>query len=166
MTAQSSVLKDKLSLREAIVADIPRILRLNNLMCEEEHHRYDPLILPNFATTKAGRAYFKGQLTGKDRLLIVLASDDEIIGYLSASIRANENYRQKCKLAELNDMVVDKKYRKRGVGKSLFAYFQAWAKSRKAKRLRVVASSGNKDGLAFYKKSGFAPISTVLEREA
>jgi len=154
----------KLTLRLATISDVPEILRLNNGMCAEESRLYDPLILPDFATSRAGRAYFKGQLNKTSALLVVAIMDDQIVGYLSANTHGNEHYRKSAKIAEINDMVVGENHRRQGIGRALYQHFTKWAKTRRVKLLRVIASAENERALQFYKSNKFKPMSVMLER--
>ena len=134
-------------------------------MCAEEQRLYDPLIKPNFATTKAGRAYFSSRLKETSSLLIVATVEDCVVGYLCASLHKNEFYRKDARIAEISDMAVDKKNRRQGIGRLLYATFKDWAKSKRARILRVVASAGNTIALDFYKENGFKPMSIMCERQ-
>lgn len=59
--------------------------------------------------------------------------------------------------AWIEDMVVLEQFRGQGVGKALLEKAGAWARSRGAKRVQLVADADNTSALEFYKHLGWQP---------
>ncbi len=57
----------------------------------------------------------------------------------------------------VEDMVVDKQHRKKGVGKLLFRALEAQAKSKGCAQVILVTEEARTDACAFYKSMGFHP---------
>jgi ribosomal protein S18 acetylase RimI-like enzyme len=63
---------------------------------------------------------------------------------------------------EINNMLIDDKYRNHGVGKALVDKFKKYCADRNIQNLKVVASAKNKDAIEFYKKQGFNEFDITL----
>jgi len=59
-------------------------------------------------------------------------------------------------------MFVSSQWRDQGDGGRLVEDFQAWARSRGAARLQVTAYVANEGALRFYRRKGFASLSSDL----
>ena len=68
-------------------------------------------------------------------------------------------------MAELENMLVKKPFRNRGVGKSLVREFVIWCKSKSVRRIAVTASEKNVSAIKFYESVGFFKYSLMLEME-
>ena len=62
-------------------------------------------------------------------------------------------------------MIVLPEARGTGIGSKLVEEVKKWAKLKKVKRLKVIASSNNSRAIEFYKKKGFQDYDTVLEQD-
>lgn len=86
---------------------------------------------------------------------------DTIIGYLAGSISEKCSY-SLIQYGEINNMLIDSKYRGQGVGKVLVDNFKKYCADRNIQNLKVVASAKNKDAIEFYKKQGFGELDVTL----
>lgn len=59
----------------------------------------------------------------------------------------------------LEDLFVQEKFRRRGIGSALLAAVQVWASEKGAKRIQLLADQRNEPALVFYARSGFAESS-------
>ena len=113
---------------------------------------------------RLGKSYFKKRISGKNSFIFVAEDKGKIIGYLCGAVRdCPYDYRIIPKYAELENMLVDKKFRGKGTGKKMVEEFLKWCKEKKADVVSVNASIQNKNGIEFYRKMGFNDYSLTLE---
>lgn len=67
-------------------------------------------------------------------------------------------------IAEIENMYIKEKYRKRGVGAALVKAVLKLAKQKGARRFRVEVLIKNKSAVKFYRKLGFKDFGLVLEK--
>jgi len=72
---------------------------------------------------------------------------------------------KKAKYAEIENMFIEKKYRRKGLGAALVKNFINWCKKNKVDYISVSVSAKNEFGLKFYKKSGFKDYTLTLEKK-
>lgn len=153
----------KVKIRKAKLSDLKDIQNLNKILCEKENKEFDKSVNKNYPVTREGRKYFEERIK-KDFVLVALV-DKKIIGYIIGAISEIEDYRNISKLAEAENMLVLKDYRSKGIGKKLFDEFIRWSKTKKAERVRAVASAKNSKAIEFYRREGFKDHDLVLEKE-
>lgn len=154
----------KIIVRKAENKDLEDVLRLNLDLFKKEYREYDKKLDLKWTYGKIGRSYFKKRITEKDAFAFIAESKGKIIGYLCGSVRnCPYDYRIISKYAELENMIVDKKFRGEGVGEKLTKEFLKWCKIKKADCISVNASIQNEKGINFYKKMGFKNYSLTLE---
>ena len=98
------------------------------------------------------------------RKIVEAIEEGKIVGYIVGGITKAENYRKLPKTAELENMLVLKEYRNKGIGKALYESFAKWCKEKKVKIERVLATAQNAKAIKFYKSHGFKEYSVILER--
>ena len=96
-----------------------------------------------------------------DEYVIVAIKGEDVIGYLAGSMNEKGSY-ELIQYGEINNMLVDDKYRGLGVGKQLINQFKEYCKSKNITNLKVVASAKNKNAIDFYKKQGFEDLNITL----
>jgi ribosomal protein S18 acetylase RimI-like enzyme len=62
-------------------------------------------------------------------------------------------------------MLVEKRYRRQGIGKSLVLGFLSWCREKKVEYVSVTASAQNQLGINFYRRLGFRDYELTLERK-
>lgn len=84
-----------------------------------------------------------------------VATDNEnIVGYLAGSICDTISYVTES-FAELDNMYIDDKYRRLGIGTMLIDEFKKYCKEKNIENIKVTASAKNSKAIEFYKKNGF-----------
>lgn len=146
--------------KKAQLKDLEDIAKLNQKLFYSDS-RFDKTL--NTLWPKKNKSYYKKSITSNENLALVALSDNKIIGYLIASIQKVESYRLIGKIAELENMFILDKFRNKGVGSLLVKEFFKWAKSKKLKRIKVIASADNIQAISFYKRNGFTEYNIWLE---
>lgn len=108
-----------------------------------------------------GAAWISELSLNPDALLLAAVADGTVIGHLVGLYQAASPMWLGAR-AELVSTYVVPALRGNGVGTRLVENFTAWARERGATRLHVTAYTANADAVRFYRRHGFAPLSTVL----
>lgn len=94
-------------------------------------------------------------------LYIVLVKDevkDVYVGYIICSVNEHQ-------VGEVDSIYIEPEYRQDGIGHELMTRGLTWLDSRQVERMIIGVGEGNEDVLSFYKKYGFYPFVTLLERK-
>jgi GNAT superfamily N-acetyltransferase len=96
--------------------------------------------------------------------LFVLRTGDAIAGMANALITVSTA--EGGKVVLLEDVIVAKRFRGRGLGRLLVEKVCEWAKARGMPRLTLLADQANVNALAFYERLGFTPsVMRVLRKK-
>jgi len=155
---------DKFIIRKAKTRDLEGVLRLNLELFKKEYREFDKSLDLNW-TYKRGKKYFRDRIVKKDGFVEVIENKGEIIGYLCGGITRGLFYRKKSKYAEMEDMLIEKKFRSKGLGTKLTRDFINWCKNNKVNYISATASVENKSAINFYKNLGFEEYNLTLERK-
>ncbi|AKM81945.1 MAG: GCN5-like protein N-acetyltransferase [Berkelbacteria bacterium GW2011_GWE1_39_12] len=158
-----------IQIRSGKIEDLGEIQKLSHLLFVKEQREYDSLYDTDWPFNETGIDFFKKQLTDKNRKVFIAETGGNIIGYLAASIRSDDEYKntknEVLKIAEINNTIVLEEYRSRGIGTQLVDDFKKWAKENNADRIMVLASSPNLKGIDFYKKQDFEVFEIGLKKD-
>jgi len=146
-------------IRKADLEDLTIIQNLNNKLFELEKENYDPTLVSDWPLTDEGKEYFEDLIN--NHYVIVAILDNEIIGYLAGTINEKGSY-EEVQYGELNNMLINEKYRGYGVGKKLINKFKEYCEQNNIYNLKVVASAKNINAINFYKKNGFEEFNVTL----
>ncbi len=114
--------------------------------------------------SKIGQNYFKQRITGKNGVVFVAEENKKIIGYICGYV-ASWYFRIRPKMAELDNMFVDSKFRRLGIGSQLITAFVNTVKEMGASRVKVEAVFDNALSRNFYQKNNFHNHTVILEHE-
>jgi N-acetylglutamate synthase-like GNAT family acetyltransferase len=141
-----------LKIRPATEDDIPRILEL--------YHELSMI------TTKAeqrlntsGDDYRRvfAEISGNPRReLLVAEYDGEVVGTVALYIIPNLSHGA-TPYALVENLVVNHKYRRKGIGKKLMEYTIVRAKQEECHRIELCSSKGRKEAHRLYRSVGFKP---------
>lgn len=155
-------MKNNFIIRKAEKKDLEDVLRLNFDLFKKEYREYDKSLSLKW-TYGVGKKYFKDRITKKDGFVEVVENNNKIIGYMCGGMSERLFYRKKARYAELENMIIDKKLRGKGIGKRLTKDFINWCKKNKADYIFVTAFAKNESALNLYRKSGFKDYNLTLE---
>lgn len=154
---------EKVIIRKAVPTDLESILMLFDDLSLSDFP-YDKDVDINWAHTLDGKDYFTKKIEETNGVCFVAEIKKKIVGYFTAAKKEVPGYRLII-VADLENLVVDGKFRNRGIGKKFADSFAVWAKKIGAKRVSVNVFSGNEKGINFYKREGFLPFESILEKE-
>ena len=106
------------------------------------------------------KAYFE-KVAGAGDLRLDLAVDPasgQCLGYCVSSFSQDGT-------GEIESVFVEEPYRSQGIGTNLITRALAWLDLHHPERVRVSVADGNEEAFPFYRKFGFYPRLTVLERK-
>lgn len=83
----------------------------------------------------------------------------EIIGYCVSTIEKHDP-----SIGEIDSILVEKRYRKSGLGRQLMENAILWLDSNGVKTKKLVVSVGNERVLEFYKLFDFYPLHIILQK--
>ena len=146
-------------IRKANVGDLNIIQDLNNKLFKLEKANYDPTLVSDWPLTDEGKEYFQDLIN--NHYVIVAILDNEIIGYLAGTINDKGSY-EEIQYGEINNMLINEKYRGYGVGQKLIYEFKKYCKENDIYNLKVIASAKNINAINFYKKNGFNDFNVTL----
>jgi GNAT superfamily N-acetyltransferase len=99
---------------------------------------------------------------GKHRCVLVAETEGRVVGMGTAQMLVSTAEGGWVALVE--DMVVDKHCRGRGIGRLLMARIEAWAREHGASRLQLLADRTNFRALDFYDSIGWRPTCLICLR--
>lgn len=144
-------------IRPAVPSDIAA---MNPLFEElDEHHRAAlPGIFRKPTAARREPAWLDEILAGPDSAILVAeATDARIIGLVVLVARSAPAsvVRDARRFVEIHELVVGRRHRRAGVGRSLIEESKTWARERGIPNLEVSAWSFNVATVEFYRKVGF-----------
>lgn len=146
-------------IRQATLNDLQSIQNLNYELFKSEKENFDSTLIVDWPLSEEGKNYFE-ELINNEYVIIAL-NGENVTGYLAGSINEKGSY-ELIQYGEINNMLVDEKYRGFGIGKHLINKFKEYCKSKNITNLKVVASAKNKNAVEFYRKQGFNDFDITL----
>jgi len=150
------------TIRQASVADIPRLIDLLHQV-NMVHHRLRPdLFKPS--TTKYDEQELAALLEDETKPIFVY-DDGEVRGYAFCQITEVKNDRllQDHKTLYIDDLCVDEAARGKHIGKALFDYVHDYAKSIACHAVTLNVWEGNDSAIRFYQNMGMHPQKIGME---
>lgn len=109
------------------------------------------------------KARFLQMLLMNHCALWVAEMDDRVVGLVSASLRPTLYHSGPSVL--IDELIVDARVRRQGVGQALVEAVVAWAVAQGASEVEVSTEKENRAAQAFYRQCGFASEALLLELE-
>ena len=150
-----------MEIRPATVNDINRILDLLSQVLEI-HAKLRPDLFVS-GTTKYSKEDLEEILKDTNKPLFVATVNDYVVGYAMCQIRIPTSNMYPKKIFHLDDLCVDEKYRKQGIGKALYLKVVEAAKDNDCYEITLNAWPGNESALKFYEKMGLVTRSIIME---
>lgn len=150
--------------RKATVDDLEEILALNRKLFLYER-QFDKTYDINWTNSQTGRDYFLSRIKGNSAIVLVTEVKGQIIGYIVMHL-STLPFRSVNPIAEIENMFVKERYRRKGIGTQLVKKSIILARETGAKRFRVGALANNNSAISFYRKLGFTDFEQILEMPA
>jgi GNAT superfamily N-acetyltransferase len=96
-------------------------------------------------------------LTRDDQQFSIAVLDDQPVGWIHMVVT---EYVESGAFVVIGGLVVDRKHRKRGIGRLLLAHAENWALGRGCSIVRLWSSAARTEAHAFYQHVGYANIKT------
>lgn len=92
-----------------------------------------------------------------DRNIKILVADqgDGLVGYGRFSIETAPTYAAVKKIGAVDDIFIEKPYRKQGMAKEIFKEALKWFQTKKVRNIELNVDSRNEAAIKFWKKLGF-----------
>ena len=157
-------MKKSNTIRQASVADIPRIIDLLHQVDMVHHCLRPDLFKPN--TTKYDEQELVVLLEDETKPIFVY-DDGEVLGYAFCQITQVKDDRllQDRKSLYLDDLCVDETVRGRHIGSALFEFVRDYAQSIGCQAVTLNVWAGNDAAMQFYQSKGMQPQKTRMEME-
>lgn len=150
----------EIKIRRATVGDIGGIAESNAALFAEDGAARDHLRNPDWPGTHGAR-WCADLIADPTALVLVVAVGNDVGGHLIGTY-AEASAMWTAPMAELVSMFVSPSWRGQTLGSRLVEDFVSWARERGALRLKVSAYLANDGALRFYRRHGFAPLSSEL----
>ncbi len=149
-------------IRTARKADFDQLCGLFYELHASEHNA-----LPQFFTVPSEIVYkknaFQAAFEQKDEIIFVAEMKRNIIGTVHARIHKDKHTSgtrilKPRKYGFIENLVVDKSWRKHGIGHQLLWYAEQWLRDQGMKEAELVVWEFNHDAQMLYKKIGYEPL--------
>ncbi|MBN1798596.1 MAG: GNAT family N-acetyltransferase [Spirochaetales bacterium] len=148
---------DDLLIREMHIQDVDSVSELMKQLDELFHSGHDisaEVISDTFEKMHEHKSIYKNY---------VALLDERIVGFISVIIY--KTFFHPGGTALINELIVDKNFRGKGIGRQLINKIKVMANIQRFNEIEVSTSLKNKKAIKFYKKTGFADESILLGME-
>ena len=152
------------TIRKAKVQDIPEIQRLYRQL-DEHHTQLLPEIFQPIEGDARGNDVVNKWIVRDDADYLLAELDGQVVGFVTVERSAHPKYPmfRPHKFALIDNAVVDKPYRGKGIGTALFQAVIDWARSHGLRYVQTNVWNENAGAREFYLDQGFRPMTTRLE---
>ena len=128
------------------------------------HASLDPLFRLRSDAEPALRRLLAAQLEHADGEIFVWEDGSRLLGFCAVRIDRAPPILIETARAEITDLGVCEKARRRGIGTALADAATAWVRSRGIVRVEVRVAAGNTSAQGFWRARGFGDLMDVLQR--
>ena len=139
-----------MEIRRIILDDLDRVFELLNELYKNEL-KYEKF-----------KEIYKLKLNDENSYYIVAIEDDKIIGILTSELQLKLHRAKKQSFIE--DLIVDKEYRNKGIGKALLQNAVDYAKSKDCNVVELTCYIKDEDTHRFYENNDFVKHSYKFKR--
>ena len=152
-------------IREATAADLPAIVRLNEVV-QKLHAERHPEFFRHPQDPDEVHRFFADKLEGRNMLLVAVADDEQPVGYLWAEARSSPQnaFRYARNMLMIHQLCVVSHARRQGVGTALMRQAQERATRMRIETLVLGSWSFNAEAHAFFRRMGFTEFQVEMWR--
>jgi len=140
-----------IDIRKASLNDLKEVQELNAKLFENQYE-YDKDLVLNWPLSKDGKQYFSDLI--ENGIVYIACDDNNIVGYIAGSFDKGLPYLIK-KVAEIDNMYVNEKYRGQNIGSMLIDIFKKVCNENNIFHYDVSVYWENAKGISFYERNGF-----------
>lgn len=107
--------------------------------------------------------FFESLLSNQEIISILAEADHRVVGVCFASLLSTSGM-VRMRTAYIDEIVVDERYRRKGIGKALFLEAEKRAREQGAERVDLMVWSFNEDAIKFYEYCGMRPQRCIYEK--
>lgn len=150
-------------IRKAKEEDFDSILSLANQLYEAEQP-FDKNIKDGYYNTEEGRKELLKNIKSRKRMFFVATLENAIVGFVDGFIINKEDVYIE-KLAYLDRISVDCKYKNKGIGSKLIDKFTGTVKDKGAKYIKLNVFRNNIPAISLYEKNNFKEYSVFYMKK-
>lgn len=144
----------KITIRKVSAKDVEAIVGLQSKLMKS-HMPYSQVYQTKKNRDVVFRKYLKTLLKSKKHLVNVAIEAGQAVGYSIVSIQDLPPVYKIDRQAMVNDLFIERKSRRKGVGARLLRFAERWARKNGMKYIGLETDARNAPAIALYKKSGF-----------
>lgn len=154
---------DNVKVRKAKKSDFEKVLDLEKQLWDTEKVFFDNINDEYYLNEETEKEVLRNILSRKN-IVLVAENEHGVIGVIQGYIIKNK-YAYKRKIAFIDKLVVDKNYRKNGIGKLLINEYSSFVKNKDCHFLKLNAFEQNIPAIKCYKNLGFEEYSIMYIKE-
>ena len=110
---------------------------------------------------------FKTELSNSNNIYLVAELENEIVGICFSNIkeRSNNKIMKDRKFLHIENICIDKKHQKKGIGKKLYNQIIQLAKEKNIKNIELMVWEFNENAIKFYKNLGMSIKNLKFEQK-
>jgi len=148
----------EVSIRKALIKDIPRIIELwksLNLLHRKKFGYGAPLFRHNKKSLSLYKKFVAKRIRARNAAVFVAELNEKIIGHVIVFVDKLPPIYVHDKQGYIGEIFVEEKYRGKGVGCELLSAAQKWAKKKGLFSLGLMVCNKNEAAISAYCKFGF-----------
>lgn len=150
-------------IRRATRDDFSEILDLADQLYRTEQP-FDKNIKDGYYQTETGKKELLKNIISRKRIFLVAVVENRVVGYINGYIYDKEEVYIE-KVAYLDQISVDKNYKKQKIGTKLIDTFTKIVKSKKVEYIKLNAFENNSPAINLYHKMGFDKYSVFYMKK-
>ncbi len=150
-----------LIIRKATADDLSYVQQLCDELIQVSN-TFDPHYNLRWSFEPDGIKYLTSRIFDIQCVCFLAIWEERIVGYVTGAVLPIRLWRP-IKQIELENLYIQKNYRKKGIGTRLVKELFLWGKEQKAQRVVVTTEAIDKHAIAFYQRNNFSPLHLKLE---
>ena len=118
------------------------------------HYKIDKYYKP-FSCYKNLEKEVLRSLKDKNMIFLLAKLDTKIIGYCEGGTKKDSSYTLPRQIGYIYTLIIDNKYRRKGVGKKMLSKLMKWFKNKKVKNIELGVDARNNIGIDFWENNKF-----------
>lgn len=157
-------MKTKFKIRSAIENDLESLTDLwLELMI---HHQNDSNFFKVKKDSRSGiKEILKRKMEDKSSHIFISESDTQVLGFIICKFQVGSPIFDLYKKGYIAETVINKNYRGKGIGKSLYDSAENWLKKQGADHVQLQVSVKNQNGIEFWSNRGFEKVTFSMNKE-